>query len=70
MRAFLHLNVGPLPAQAEALMALQKADPQLRVESLALSEENAGEALERIFAADSICVWSPPCDARVEEKLP
>jgi hypothetical protein len=56
-RRMLHLTVeGLSPARREELMKLA-AWSGGAAEIMALTEANSREALERIFAADSVAVW-------------
>ena len=49
-RKILHLVVEGLPAD-------QRPDPGAEAEVFTLTEANAREALEKIFAADAVSVW-------------
>lgn len=58
MKKILHLTVSEKqPGWERELIAAQKRDGSAEVETLRLTADNASEALEKIFAADSICVW-------------
>ncbi len=55
-RRVLHLVVaGASAAKAEEIAGLSK---DVTSEIFTLTEANAGEALEKIFAADTIAVWT------------
>lgn len=54
----LHLTISePLPDWAQPVIAAQQADTAARVEIVRLGTENAAEVLEKIFTANSVCVW-------------
>lgn len=58
MKNFLHITITePLPATAQAIIDAQKKDSANQVETIQLTPANAPVVLEKIFAADSICVW-------------
>ncbi len=58
-RRVLHLIVEGFPA--ERLKELDSATPDANTvtEIFQLTESNAREALEKIFAADTVAVWTP-----------
>ncbi len=58
MKKILHLTIAePLPNWAQQIVATQKQNGGTEVETFQLTTANASIALEKIFAADSICVW-------------
>lgn len=58
MKKILHLTITEaLPDSAQQVIDNQKKSIALDVEVMRLTTENADVALEKIFAADSICVW-------------
>ncbi len=61
MKNLLHIRLTEsLTPQAQAIIATQKRDPTVSVEVMSLTTENAPAVLEKIFAAESICVWPAP----------
>ena len=52
-RRVLHLVVGDMPS----ILSNEAAVAGVTTEILVLTEKNAPEALEKIFAADSVAVW-------------
>ena len=59
MTKILHLLTKENDTLANELISRQRQDPELRVETVALTQEQADypALLERIFEADSIAVW-------------
>lgn len=58
MKKLLHLTITePLAPEAQAILDAQKKDAAVTVETVRLTTENAPAVLEKIFEADSICVW-------------
>ncbi len=53
----LHLVIEGFPAGKLAELSTSAADTTDLTEIFQLTEANAGEALEKIFAADTIAVW-------------
>jgi hypothetical protein len=51
-RKILHLLIDGLPED-------QRPPADAEAETLTLTEANAREALEKIFAADAVSVWGP-----------
>jgi hypothetical protein len=54
-RRVLHLTIEGLPA--EKLAGLSTTEPGTTTEVFPLTEASAAEALEKIFAADTVAVW-------------
>lgn len=58
MKTLLHITISePLPATAQAIIDAEKKGATAQVEVVQLTPANAPAVLEKIFAADSICVW-------------
>ncbi len=59
MRSILHIMSATASAQAEAVIAAQRGQSDLRIEVVDLrgSEPDYGALLEKIFAAESVAVW-------------
>lgn len=58
MKTLLHISLTePLTDEAQSIIAQQKQDAAAQVETIRLTTDNAPLVLEKIFAADSICVW-------------
>ncbi len=56
-RRVLHLTLEGLPA--DQLAGLSTTEPGTTTEVFPLTEATAAEALEKIFAADTVAVWGP-----------
>jgi hypothetical protein len=56
-RIILHLTVGGFPADRLKEIAAPSSGTNEVTEIFPLNEANAGEALGKIFAADTIAVW-------------
>ncbi len=56
-RRILHLVVEGFPAAELSEIAKPASDPTQSIEIFPLTETNGREALEKIFAADTIAVW-------------
>jgi len=56
-RRVLHLVVEGFPADKLAVLSVPAPGTADAVEIFPLTESNAREALEKIFAADTIAVW-------------
>jgi hypothetical protein len=56
-RCVLHLVIGDFPASRMAEMVESEPQNVGVMEILPLTESNAREALEKIFAADTVAVW-------------
>ena len=54
-RRVLHLTLEGLPA--DKLSGLSTTEPGTTTEVFPLTEANAAEALQKIFAADTVAVW-------------
>jgi hypothetical protein len=59
MRTILHILTRPEEELARQLIARQSAAPDFQIDVIDLSDRaaNYDEALDKIFAADSISVW-------------
>lgn len=58
MKKLLHICLTDSPTpEAQAIIAAQKKDVTVSVEVVSLTIENAPAVLEKIFVAESICVW-------------
>ena len=56
-RRILHLVIDGFPADNVVELSVPTSGSTYVVEVFQLTEENAGEALAKIFAADSVTVW-------------
>jgi hypothetical protein len=56
-RRVLHLVIEGLSAERRQELEKIAAAPGATTEIFPLTESNAGEALEKIFAADTVAVW-------------
>jgi hypothetical protein len=56
-RRILHLVIEGLPA--DKIAGLSTSEPGTATEVFPLTEANAADALEKIFAADTVAVWGP-----------
>ena len=57
-RRVLHLVVGDFPTARMAEIVESSPETTGTTEIFPLTESNAGEALGKIFAADTVAVWS------------
>jgi len=58
LRRVLHLVVEGAPARTAEKVTLMACETPHDFEVFTLTETNAREALEKIFAADTVAVWS------------
>jgi hypothetical protein len=58
-RRVLHLAIDHFPAATLEKIALSSPGTTDITEIFPLTEANAREALEKIFAADTVAVWGP-----------
>ncbi len=56
-RRILHLIIDGFPAEKLAELSVPSSESQGTTEIMPLTEANAAEALEKIFAADTVAVW-------------
>lgn len=60
MKKQLHITIGSeSDARAQAVIEKEKQAGLVATEVVSLTPETAPQVLEKIFAADSICVWPP-----------
>ncbi len=57
MKKILHLTVENPSGWTNKIIESQKKLNEVSVEVMVLKTENAMEVLEKIFEAESICVW-------------
>jgi hypothetical protein len=58
-RRRLHLVIEGLAAERRRELEQIAATPGAQADIFSLTTENAGEALEKIFAAEGVAVWGP-----------
>ncbi len=58
-RRKLHLVIEGLTEERRRELEQIAAAPGAKAEIFSLTPENAGEALEKIFAAEGVAVWGP-----------
>ena len=59
LRRTLHLIIEGFPADRLEELSRSTGGTEDVAEIFQLTEANAGEALEKIFAADGVAVWGP-----------